>query len=230
MNFDNIGFFRIYFTENFFITINQTMISVWVIGGLLILLAIIARIKIKKFKEVPETKFQNIIEAIVEAFDNYATGILTKEYSWVGNWFFGLFVFFVLSNISGITGLRPPTADLALTFAMAISTVILMQVVGVKYRGAEHFKDWLKPVFLFAPLNIIGDLTKSVSLSMRLFGNIVSGMILMGLIYSILPWFASIGFPAGLSLFFDVFVGALQAYIFVTVSMFFIMTKTPQPE
>ena len=231
MNFDNMTHARIYITDSFFFDINDTLIAIWVIGAVLIALAVIARIKIKKFKDVPDTKFQNIIEAIVESFDNYSTGILTKQYSWLANWFFGLFLFFIVSNVIGITGvLRPPTADLALTFAMGFTTVILMQVVGFKYNGINHVKDWMKPFFLFAPLNIIGDLTKSISLSMRLFGNMISGLILMGLIYGMLPWFAGIGLPAGLSMFFDIFVGLLQAFIFVTVSMFFIMTKTPQTD
>ena len=228
MNFDNLGFFRFYFTDSIFVTVNQTLISIWVIGAILIALAVIVRIKIKNFKPVPETKFQNIIEAIVEAFDNYSTGILTKEYSWLGNWFFGLFLFFLASNLSGITGLRPPTADLAVTFAMGFTTVMLMQFIGFRYNGLNHVKDWCQPIFLFAPLNIISDFTKSISLSMRLFGNMISGLILMGLVYGLLPWFLAIGFPAGLSLFFDIFIGLLQAYIFVTVSMFFIMTKAPE--
>jgi len=231
MNFDNVTHRRIYITDSLFISINDTLITVWVIGAILIALAVIVRIKIKKFKPVPETRFQNVIEAIVEAFDNYATGILTKQYSWLGNWFFGLFLFFALANMIGITGvLRPPTADLAVTFAMGFTTVILMTVVGFKYNGMNHVKDWLKPFFLFLPLNIVGDLTKSVSLSMRLFGNMISGMILMGLIYGMVPAFAGVGPPAALSMFFDIFVGLLQAFIFVTVSMFFVMTKTPQPD
>ena len=224
---ENSGYARFYITDDIFITLNDTLIAMWLIGIFLIALAVIVRIKIKKFKEVPETKFQNMMEAIVEIFDNYATGILSVKYRFLGNWFFGIFMFFFLSNIIAVTGLRNPTADLAVTFSMGITTVVLMQYIGIRYNGARHFKEWLEPIFIFAPLNILSDLSKAISLGMRLFANILSGLILMGLIYFLLPWWASIAIPGGLSLFFDIFIGALQAYIFITVSMFLIMTKAP---
>jgi len=230
MNFDNAGYFRIYFSDYVFITINDTLITTWVIGAVLIALAIVVRMKIKKFKEVPETKFQNIVEAIVETFDNYVVGIMTRKYSQFGNWFFGVFMFLLLSNVVGITGLRNPTADLAVTFALAFSTVVLMQYIGIRYNGVRHFKDWMSPIFLFAPINIISDLTKSISLSLRLFINILSGLILMSLIYYLLPWFLSVALPIPFSLAFDIFFGILQAYIFVTLSMFFLMMKVPQED
>jgi len=227
---ENSGYARWYITDHIFITLNDTLIAMWLIGAFLIVMAIVVRVKIKNFKEVPETKFQNIMEAIVELFDNYATGIVSKKYRFLGTWFFGVFLFFLLSNIISITGLRNPTADLAVTFSMGLTTVVLMQFLGIRYNGANHFKEWLQPIFIFAPLNILSDLTKSVSLGMRLFANILSGLILMSLIYFLLPWWASIAVPGALSLFFDIFIGALQAYIFITVSMFFIMTKVPQED
>lgn len=225
---ENSGYLRFHFTENIFITINDTLITMWLIGAFLIVVAIVVRIKAKKFKEVPETKFQNIMEAIVELFDNYVVSILTRKYRYLGSWFFGVFIFFLLSNLIGLTGLRNPTADLAVTFSMGFTTVVLMQYVGIKYNGTEHFKEWFRPIFLFAPLNIISDLTKSISLGMRLFVNILSGLILMSLIYFLLPWWASIAIPGALALFFEVFIGVLQAFIFITVSMFFLMMKAPQ--
>jgi len=227
---ENSGYARLYFTDNIFITLDDTLISLWLIGIVLVVLAVVVRIKIKNFKEVPETKFQNIMEAIVEFFDGYATSIMTPKYRFLGNWFFGVFIFFFFANIIGITGLRNPTADLAVTFSMGLTTVVLMQYIGIRYNGARHFKEWLEPIFVFAPLNIISDLTKSVSLGMRLFANILSGLILMSLIYFLLPWWASIAIPGALSLVFDIFFGALQAYIFITLSMFFIMTKAPATE
>jgi len=225
---ENSGYLRFHFTENIFITINDTLITMWLIGAFLIMMAFVVRIKVKKFKEVPETKFQNIMEAIVEIFDNYVVSILTRKYRYLGSWFFGVFIFFLLSNLIGLTGLRNPTADLAVTFSMGFTTVVLMQYIGIRYNGKEHFKDWFRPIFIFAPLNIISDLTKSISLGMRLFVNILSGLILMSLIYFLLPWWASIAIPGALALFFEVFIGVLQAFIFITVSMFFLMMKAPQ--
>jgi F-type H+-transporting ATPase subunit a len=202
----------------------------WIIGAALIALAIVVRVKIKKFKEVPETKFQNIMEAIVENFDNYATSILTSKYKYFGTWFFGVFMFFLAANLIGITGLRNPTADLSVTFSMGLTTVVLMQFVGFRYNGIQHVKEWFKPIFFFAPIHIIADLSRAVSLGMRLFINILSGLILIALIYFLLPPFLSIAIPGALALFFDIFIGVLQAFIFVTVSMFFLMMKAPQED
>ncbi|MCL2397562.1 MAG: F0F1 ATP synthase subunit A [Defluviitaleaceae bacterium] len=230
MNFDNSVFRRIYFTDHIFINISQTLISTWIIGAILIALAIVVRIKIKNFKPVPETKFQNIVELTVEMFDNHVTSIMTKKYSYFGNWFFGLFLFFLVANIIGITGLRPPTADLAVTYAMGFVTVVLMQVIGIKHRKWRHFTDFFKPFPLFMPLNIISDFSRSISLGIRLFGNMMGGLIIMGLVYYLLPWFVTIGPPAVLSMYFDIFVGALHAFIFVTLSMYFMMMKAPMDE
>jgi F-type H+-transporting ATPase subunit a len=105
-----------------------------------------------------------------------------------------------------------------------------MQFVGFRYNGFQHVKDWFKPIFFFAPINIIADLSRAVSLGMRLFINILSGLILLALIYFLLPPFLSIAIPGALSLFFDIFIGVLQAFIFVTVSMFFLMMKAPQED
>jgi F-type H+-transporting ATPase subunit a len=215
------------------IPITDTLISTWIIGAALIALAIVTRVKIKKFTDVPTTGFQNIIEAIVEAFDNFVVSVMTKRYSYFGAWFFGLFLFIMVANISGIFGLRPPTADFAMTFPLALTSVIFIQFMGIRYnmKRGEYLKDLLlRPVFIFAPLNILSELSRSVSLSLRLFGNMVGGLILMGLMYGLFPWFLTIGIPGFLSLYFDIAIGLLHALLFVVLSMYFMMMKAPKED
>jgi len=232
MNFDIQARWRLYITDNIWINITDTTISTWIVGAVLILLAVVVRVKLKKFKPVPETRFQNIIEALVEFFDNHVTTIMTKKYAHFGAWFFGLFLFLLLANISGIFGLRPPTADFATTFPLAFTTVILMQVIGIRYnmKKGEYVKEFFRPVFIFFPLNVASDISRSISLSLRLFGNMLGGLVLMGLIYGLFPRFVQIGVPGALSLYFDLFVGALHAFIFVTLSMYFLMMKVPETD
>ncbi|MCL2621241.1 MAG: F0F1 ATP synthase subunit A [Defluviitaleaceae bacterium] len=232
LDFNIQTYHRIYLTDELWISINDTLISTWIIGGILIIFAIIARIKIKNFKPVPETRFQNIIEAMVEGFDNFVAGVMTRKYAFLGNWFFGVFMFLVFANISGIFGLRPPTADFATTYPIALTTVILMQYMGIRYnmKKGEYVREFFRPVFLFAPLNVISEFSRSISLSLRLFGNMAGGLIVMGLIYGLFPWFLSIGIPGGLSIYFDIIVGALHAFMFVVLSMYFIMMKVPQED
>jgi F-type H+-transporting ATPase subunit a len=112
---------------------------------------------------------------------------------------------------------------------MGFSTVVLMQIIGIKHNK-EYWRDWVRPVFLFLPLNIVSDFSKSISLSIRLFGNMLGGLIIMALVYELLPWFMLLGPPGVLSLYFDIFVGILHAFIFITLSMYFMVMKAPAAE
>jgi len=215
-------------------TITDTLISTWIIGGILVALAVITRIKVKKFSQVPSSAFQNIMELVVETFDNFVVSIMTKRYAYFGSWFFGLFLFIMAANMSGMFGLRPPTADFALTYPLALTTVILVQFIGIRYnmKKGEYLKEiFMRPVpIVFAPLNIVAEFARSISLSLRLFGNVVGGLILMGLVYGLFPWFMTLGIPAVLSLYFDVAIGLLHALLFVVLSMYFMMMKAPEAE
>ena len=230
MDFENRAHGRIYIGENFWITITDTLISTWIIGGLLILLAIVVRLKLKSFKDVPTGKFQNIVETLVETFENFAVGILTKKYAYFSGWFFGVFLFVLVSNISGIFGLRPPTLDFATVFPLAVTTVLLVQFMGLRHnmKGGAYIKDFFRPFPLFMPINLMGEVANSLSLSLRLFGNLLGGTIIMSLVFNALPTFFTFAVPGVLALYFDIFVGALHALIFVMLSMFFIMGKAPE--
>jgi F-type H+-transporting ATPase subunit a len=158
----------------------------------------------------------------VEFFDNFVTSTAGAKMAMLGNWFFMVFAFILMSNLSGMFTLRPPTADWTVTVSLAIATFVIMQVMGIKFRGKAYLKSFIEPVIVFFPLNLIGELARPVALSFRLFGNILAGLILMGVIYELLPWFVSIGVPAALHGYFDLFIGVIQAYIFTVLSLAFI--------
>ena len=206
------------------IWITDTMIATWVIMGVLIAFALIARAKMKKFSDVPRG-FQNIVEMIVEVFDGYVRGMAGEKLAFLGYWFFTVFLFILFSNLSGILfvdTIRPPTADWSMTFALALVTVVLIQVMGIRYQGREYLKSFIKPYVFFFPINIIGEIARPISLSFRLFGNILSGLIVMALVYNVTPIFLRFGIPAALHIYFDLFAGILQTYIFVTLGLTFI--------
>jgi len=203
--------------------ITDTIISTWIIMGVLIAFAVVVRIKSRKFTEKTPKGLQNVVEALVEVFDNYVRTTAGEKLMFLGNWFFTVFVFVLISNISGIIpGIRPPTADWSLTLALAIVTFVLIHVVGVKYRKGEYLKSFFKPMFLFFPINVIGELARPISISFRLFGNILAGLIMMSLLYSMAPMFIRFVVPSALHAYFDLFAGVLQTYIFVTLSLSFI--------
>jgi len=210
------------------IWITDTTVATWIIMGILITFAIVVRIKVRNFKEVP-TGFQNVIEALVEVFDSYLRTTIGDKLMFLGNWFFTVFLFILLSNLSGlIPGIRPPTADWSMTVGLALVTFMLIQAMGVKYRKAGYIKDlfaplpWWCPIPIFLPINVIGELARPISLSFRLFGNLLAGLIMMALIYALFPAFVTFLIPSFLHAYFDLFSGVLQTYIFVTLSMTFI--------
>lgn len=218
LNIDNLWVLDVAGTE---IWITETIFNTWIIMSIIIALAIIARIKLKSFKLVP-TGFQNVVEIIVEVFDNFATNALGKNLSYIAPWYFMVFVFIFSSSMFSIFGLRAPTADWATTFALAFASFSLMIIMGFKHRKGQYLKSFFNPHFVFFPLNLIGELAKPVSLSFRLFGNMLSGTIILTLYYSLTPLFVQFGIPALLHGFFDVIFGTIQTYIFVIISIMYV--------
>lgn len=207
--------------EEFWIT--ETIVNTWIIMLFLIIVAVIARIKLRKFKKVP-TGFQNAIEAVIEIFDNFVKNTLGEKLSYVAPWFFMVFMFLLWSALFSVFGMRAPTADWATTFAFAFVSLILMFYMGFKHRKGEYLKTFFEPHFVFFPMNLIGELAKPVSLSFRLFGNMLSGTIILTLYYALTPVFIQFGIPSLLHAFFDVIIGALQTYIFVILSLMYVKT------
>lgn len=203
------------------IYITQSILSTWIVMGVLILIAIIIRIRLNKFKSIPRG-FQNVVEAAVEAIENFTQKTMGKETTFFSGYFLSIFAFIIFSNYSSLIGLRPPTSDLATTLALALMTFVLTHASGLKTKKLKYFKSFIEPIPVFLPINIIGEIAKPVSLAFRLFGNILSGVIIMGLIYTMLPVLLRVILPDFLHFYFDIFVGGLQAFIFTVLSMTYV--------
>jgi len=224
MDFTNKNLWLLFEWDGQPIYATETLISTWVVMGILIALAIVVRLRVSSFKGVPKG-FQNIIETLVELMSGFAKDNMGAELEGLGGYFFSIFGFILLSNYSGLFGLRPPTADLATSAALALMSFFMIHAVGLYKRRGKYFKDLLDPLPLFLPLNIISEVSKPISLAFRLFGNMLCGVIIMGLIYGMLPMALRILIPDILHVYFDIFVGALQAFIFTVLSMTFIAQK-----
>lgn len=218
INIDNLWVLNVAGVE---VWITEAIFNTWIIMLVLIVAAIIARIKLRNFKVIPKG-FQNVTEAVVETFDNFATNTLGEKLSYISPWFFMVFVFILSSALFSIFGLRAPTADWATTFALAFATFALMLFMGFKHRKGEYLKSFFGPHPIFFPLNLVGELAKPVSLSFRLFGNMLSGTIILTLYYGLTPLFVQFGIPSLLHAFFDVVFGAIQTYIFVIISLMYV--------
>ncbi|MDL2248247.1 F0F1 ATP synthase subunit A [Tyzzerella sp. OttesenSCG-928-J15] len=207
------------------IWITESIVNTWIIMAVLIVGALILRHLFFKNAQAVPVGVQNAVEAGVEMMQKFAGGELGKNLIWLDTWFFGIIVFIAACNLSGLFGLRNPTADAATTLALSTSSFVLINVLGFRADMKSYLKGYLEPFFLFLPVNIISAFSVIVSLGFRLFGNILSGVIISGLLYSLLPWFATLVWPAALHAYFDVFAGLLQAYIFTMLSMAFIKDK-----
>ncbi|HAV89836.1 F0F1 ATP synthase subunit A [Eubacterium uniforme] len=169
--------------------------------------------------------FQNFVELIVEFIDNMVQGIMGENGARFRNYIGALFMFLILSNLSGLFGLRPPTADYGVTLPLGLITFGIIHYNGIKKNKVKHFTSLFEPFALLFPINLIGEVAVPLSLSLRLFGNILSGTVMMGLIYGMLPLLVKLGMPAALHVYFDIFSGCIQTYVFCMLTMVYVNDK-----
>jgi F-type H+-transporting ATPase subunit a len=201
--------------------ITTTHVCLFIVIVMIMIFCLCANRAVKHATEVP-TGFQNVAELVVEMLDNMITGVMGKNGKAFANYIGTLFIFILLSNISGLMGLRPPTADYGVTFALGIITFTLITFNKFKYQKVKGvIKGLCDPWPIWAPINIIGDIAVPISLSLRLFANVLSGTVMMALIYGLLGFIAT-AWPAALHVYFDLFSGAIQTYVFCMLTMTYI--------
>ena len=166
-----------------------------------------------------------VCETGVEMIYNYMKSIMPSQFEKSYYPYFAmLFVYLICANLSGLIGFDSPTSNFSITLALTLITFVLIQWNALKKKGGwTYFKELVWP-----PTNLLGTLAPLISLSMRLFGNILSGTILMGLVYSFTGWLSGlISVPFNifgpviapvLHAYFDIFSGCIQTLVFVTLS------------
>jgi F-type H+-transporting ATPase subunit a len=206
--------------------ITSTHVCMAIISLVIIAFALIVNRKIKSVDESDTPgMLQNIAELLVETISNMVKGIMGTNAGKFVNYIITLFVFVLLCNISGLFGLRPPTADYGITLPLGLITFVLIHYNGIKKNKSKHFTDLFKPNPILFPINLIGEIAVPLSLSVRLFGNVMSGTVLMGLIYGLLPRLVTIAIPSVLHVYFDIFSGCIQAYVICMLTMVYINDK-----
>lgn len=204
--------------------ITTTHVTTLIVMVFILVLALLARRAIMKGSEKPEG-LQNFVELLVETLDNLVRGSMGRHWRPFVNYIGTIMVFIFISNTSGLFGLRPPTADYGTTLALALITFVLIQYSAFKTSKLNVFIDLFKPLPILFPINLIGEFATPLSMSLRLFGNIMAGTIMMALWYGLLPVFAKLGIPAFLHVYFDLFSGAIQTFVFAMLTMTFITDK-----
>lgn len=203
--------------------ITTTHVCLAIVMVVLIVFAIVANRVIKKadYRKAP-TGFLNVLEMLVETLDKLILDNMGRKLAPVfKNYVSALFLLILTCNLSGLFGLRPPTADYGVTLPLALITFFMIQYQGFKWQKMGKIKGLFEPFFLFLPVNIISEFATPISMSLRLFANILSGTMMMALIYGLMQKIAII-WPAALHAYLDVFSGCLQAYVFAMLTMVFI--------
>lgn len=214
---------------NFFgheVWITTSHVCILIVMLLMLTLGIIANIKMKHATEVPDT-LQNLLELLVEKLEGIVYSTMGKVAAPIySNYILTIFIFIFLSNISGLFGLRPPTADYGTTLAMGLITFFLIHIAQFKNLPLKQiWVDMCSPLPpwlpIWFPINLISEIAVPISLSLRLFANVLSGTVMMALVYGLLSKLALV-WPAALHLYFDLFSGAIQTYVFCMLSMTYI--------
>ena len=212
------------FSYNFFgneVWITTTHMCMLIILAVLFIFGFFARRAMLKATEVP-TGFQNVVELIVEKLDGMVDATMGKNGKNFRNYIGTIFIFILISNISGLFGLRPPTADYGVTLPLGLMTFTLIHVNKFRYQKVSGvLKGLCDPWPFWAPINMIGDIAVPISLSLRLFANILSGTVMMALVYGLLNKLA-IFWPAVLHVYVDMFSGAIQTYVFCMLTMTYV--------
>lgn len=198
------------------IPISEAVVVTWMImAGL----GIAAFCLTRKLKVEQPGKRQLAVETAVEGIYRFfedTMGGHGKEYI---PYLSAVAIYIGVSNLIGLIGFKPPTKDMNITVALAVMSIFLIEIAGVRKKG---IKGWLKsfaePVPIILPINILEVFIRPLSLCMRLFGNILGGFVVMELIKLLIP----VAVPVVFSCYFDIFDGLIQAYVFVFLTALFV--------
>lgn len=221
------------------IPVSDTVVITWVVMAFLIIAAILMT---RGMKTIPEGK-QNFIEWIVEAINGFVKTNIGHHWQHFASYLGTVFLFLIAANTISIFNvipgaeelyklthlelfenipnikLRPPTRDVNVTSCMAIMSIILVLISGILIKKPVGWiKSFFEPSPVIAPFKVLDYFIRPMSLCLRLFGNILGAFVIMELVYMAIP----VLIPAGLSIYFDLFDGALQAYIFVFLTSLYI--------
>lgn len=162
---------------------------------------------------------QAAAELIVTWLDKFTGDMLGEGAGKYRTYIAVVLIYIGFANVIGLFGFKPPTKDLNVTAALAIMSIVLIEAAGIRARGTKGWlKSFAEPVAVVAPINVLEIFIRPLSLCMRLFGNVLGAFVIMELIKMILP----VALPDVFSLYFDIFDGLIQAYIFVFLTSLFI--------
>jgi F-type H+-transporting ATPase subunit a len=217
------------FWQSGFLKLNGTIVFTW---GLMLVLAVGSKLITRKLStDLKRSRWQNLLEMVVTGMAKQIEEVgLEHPEKYIG--FLGtLFLFVALAALGTvIPGYEPPTASLSTTAALALGVFVAVPLFGVENQGmGGYLKSYLEPTFIMLPFNIISEVSRTLALAVRLFGNMMSGAMIIGILLTITPFLFPIVMTA-----LGLLTGMVQAYIFAILAAVYITAATrarkPKPE
>jgi F-type H+-transporting ATPase subunit a len=219
----------IIFWQHGFLKLNATIVFTW---GLMFILAVGSKAITRKLSTGHErSRWQNLVEMVVIAIEKQIEEVgLSQPRQYLG--FLGTLFLFVAAASLGtvIPGYEPPTGSLSTTTALALCVFVAVPFFGIAEQGVGgYLKSYMKPTFIMLPFNIISEVSRTLALAVRLFGNMMSGAMIVGILLTITPFIFPIIMTA-----LGLLTGMVQAYIFSILATVYIAAATrvrkPEPE
>jgi F-type H+-transporting ATPase subunit a len=209
------------FWQSGFAKVNATLVFTW---GLMFVLALGSKFLTRKLSTTSErSRWQNLLEIVVVGIQNQIEEVgLENPRKYLG--FLGtLFLFVAASSLCTILpGFEPPTASLSTTVALALSVFVAVPFFGIEDRGVwGYLKSYAEPTPIMLPFNLISELSRTLALAVRLFGNMMSGAMIVGILLTITPFLFPIVMTA-----LGLLTGMVQAYIFTILAAVYIAAAT----
>jgi F-type H+-transporting ATPase subunit a len=203
------------------VSLNATIVFTWVVMGLLVIIALLGTSKLTS--ETRFSRWQNLLEVLIDGIRGQIaeiSGDKPRRYlPFVGT----LFLFIAFSNLLAIVpGYVPPTGSLSTTAALAILVFVAVPAYGIMDQGVkDYLRHYIRPTPLMLPFHIMGELSRTLALAVRLFGNIMSGTKIVAVLLVVMPLVFPILMQA-----LGLLTGLIQAYIFAVLAMVYIASGT----
>jgi len=204
-----------------FLKLNATIVFTW---GLMLVLAVASRLITRRLSTGEKrSRWQDLLEIIVTGMKQQIEEVgLSQPEKYLG--FLGtLFLFVAASSLcTVIPGYEPPTGSLSTTAALALCVFVAVPVFGIREQGiGDYLGSYVKPTFIMLPFNIISELSRTLALAVRLFGNMMSGVMIVAILLTIVPFL----FPIVMTVL-GLLTGMVQAYIFSILAAVYIAAAT----
>ncbi len=202
-------------------SLNATIVYTWLVMALLTLISWLVTRRMSTGTELPA--WQNLLEVLVTGIRDQIRQVSQQNPGRYLPFVGSLFLYIAMANLLNIVpGYMAPTGSLSTTTALAICVFIAVPIYGIAYQGpVNYLKHYVKPTWLMLPFNIIGEISRTIALAVRLYGNIMSGTVIVAILISLTPYF----FPVVMALL-GLLTGMIQAYIFAVLAMVYIASAT----